>query len=123
MAQLGTTAAQSGQDKGRADEAAHAISGVQCDRWMGRQLDLQSPWLRLQPLRRWITSQATAHLPGFGGFIYILFFGNLLVFFFPLLFVCLFLFFKKALKKKNLRLLKKKILSPWRLDEVLLTGK
>lgn len=88
MAQLGTTAAQSGQDKGRADEAAHAISGVQCDRWMGRQLDLQSPWLRLQPLRRWITSQATAHLPGFGGFIYILFFGNLLVFFFSS-FICL----------------------------------
>lgn len=93
MAQLGTTAAQSGQDKGRADEAAHAISGVQCDRWMGRQLDLQSPWLRLQPLRRWITSQATAHLPGFGGFIYILFFGNLLVFFFFLFYLFVFFYF------------------------------
>lgn len=107
MAQLGTTAAQSGQDKGRADEAAHAISGVQCDRWMGRQLDLQSPWLRLQPLRRWITSQATAHLPGFGGFLYI-YFWQLVGFFFPLLFVCLFLFFKKALKKKKLAAIKKK---------------
>lgn len=55
--------------------------------------------------------------------LYIFFFWQLVGFFFPLLFVCLFLFFKKALKKKNLRLLKKKILSPWRLDEVLLTGK
>lgn len=56
--------------------------------------------------------------------LYIFFFlATCWFFFFPLLFVCLFLFFKKALKKKNLRLLKKKILSPWRLDEVLLTGK
>lgn len=80
--------AWSGQDKGRADKAAHATSRVRFDRWAGRQLDTQSAWLAPSP-----ATTVMYHFTDNGSSSCVCFFGNLI--FFPLIFLFLFFFFRK----------------------------
>lgn len=74
------------------------ISRVQCDRWMGRQLDLHSSWLAAAPALTpmdHFTGNGSSSWVGFffWQFVGILFFFPLGLFFF--LFLCLFHFLRK----------------------------